>query len=500
MRYSSLILCTLRETSINSPKKMRFLLPIFLLLLSPVLPGFAQNNPLDRFFNTGSLKTASYCIYAVDAKTGEKIAASEQKSLSTASVMKLFTTAVALDNLGPDYTFSTSLAYSGTIDRLTGLLKGNLILKGGGDPAFYSPFFEDHYKQCFENWIARLKKMGLKKIDGNLLLDLSALDRTSIPGGWNWDDIGNYYGAGVSALTFSGNLYDIHFSSPKAEGKPVTILTRNPEMAGLILENKVLSSLQPGDHTLVFGAPGSFHQYIEGTIPVDQSDFVVKAAMPDPPLVAAETFLRKMRAGGIQLSGRTVKIYSDDGTNKTIIGTQPSPPLKALIVPLNKESLNLYAEHLLREIGRKFAGEPFLEKGLEACRQYCKDKGIDDKGFFPEDGSGLSRSNAMTAQTLVETMKHIYDGPLREIFFASLPVAGVDGTLRNSFKGTPLEQNLRAKTGSMARVRSIAGTLKTKGGRTILFAVIINNFDLKAAETAKLLEAILCSFYNDASR
>ena len=478
---------------------MRFLLLFLSLYLHPAITCFAQINSIDRFLNTGSLRTASCCIYAIDAKTGEKIAASEQKSLSTASVMKLFTTAVALDMLGPDYTFSTTLAYSGIPDRQTGLLKGNLILKGGGDPAFYSSFFEDHYMQCFENWVTQLKKIGIKKIDGNLLLDLSALDRTSIPGGWNWDDIGNYYGEGVSALTISDNLYKIHFSSSLTEGNPITIPFRNPEIADLVLENKVLSSVKSGDHTIVYGAPGSLYQYIEGTIPVDQSDFVVKAAIPDPPMVAATTLLRKMSEGGILLSGETAKIFSDDGSTKTMIGKQLSPPLKALIVPLNKESLNLYAEHLLREIGRKNSGEPSLEKGLEACRQFCRDKGIDDHGFFPEDGSGLSRSNALTAKTLVETMKYVYDGPMRDIYFASLPIAGVDGTLRNSFKGTPLEKNLKAKTGSMARVRSIAGTLKTKNGRNILFAVMINNFDLKQAETSKLLEAMLLSLYNDSN-
>ena len=199
--------------------KMRLTLLFLTLNLLAELSCIAQPISLDQFFNTGSLQTASYCVYAIDAKSGEKIATSDQKSLSTASVMKLFTSAVALEMLGPDYTFSTTLAFSGIPDRQTGLLKGNLILKGGCDPAFYSSFFEGHYKLCFESWIAQMKKIGIKKIEGDLLLDLSALDRTSIPGGWNWDDIGNYYGAGVSALTFSDNLYDIHFSSPKTEGE-----------------------------------------------------------------------------------------------------------------------------------------------------------------------------------------------------------------------------------------------------------------------------------------
>ena len=476
---------------------MRISLLSILSCFSLLSFGFAENSSVDRFFQAGSLKTASYSIYAIDAKTGEIICATAQKSLSPASVMKMFTTAVALDILGPDYTFSTSLAYSGSINPQNGTLNGNLILKGGGDPAFYSSFFEDHYKDCFENWIKQLKASGIKKINGNLLVDVSALDRTSIPGGWGWEDIGNYYGAGVSALSFGDNLYEIHFSSPKAEGKKTTIKSENPAIEGLILENRVRSSSIPGDHTIVYGAPGSNQQYIEGTIPTGQSDFIVKAAMPDPPVVACLTFLKKIKEHGILFSGGVARLPADDNTKQTILGTKLSPPLKDLIVPLNKESLNLFAEHLLREIGRKSSGEHSITKGIEAFYQFCEDKGINSEGFFPVDGSGLSRSNALTSRTLVETLKYVYDGNQRGFFFNSLPIAGMDGTLRNSFEGTPLEKNVKAKTGSMARVRSIAGILKTKSKKDILFAILINNFDLTPPDASKLLESILLSFYND---
>lgn len=476
---------------------MRLILLLLLSLLNPIISGYAQSNSFERFFNTGSLKTASYSIYAIDAKTGEKIAASEQKSLSTASVMKLFTTAVALDVLGPDYTFATSLFYCGNIDSKTETLTGNLVLNGGRDPAFYSSFFEDHYKDCFDSWCRQLKEKGIRNIKGQLRIDLFGRDRIFVPGGWAWDDVGNYYGTGVSDLTFGDNLYEIHFESSKYIPHIAPIRLIKPEMEDLSLENKVFTSAKSGDNTIVYGAPGSWHQSIEGTIPTNQTDFVVKAAMPDPPLIAGQLLIKKMGENGIRISGGVIKESLTDGPKLTLVGTQLSPPLKDLIVPLNKESLNLYAEHLLREIGHKLSGEPSLEKGLEAYRQFCIDKGIDGVGFFPEDGSGLSRSNAMTAQTLVETMKHVYDGPNREIFFNSLPVAGVDGTLKNSFKGTPLEKNVRAKTGSMSRVRSIAGTLKTKSGKNILFAILINNFDLKSQEVSKLLESILLSFYND---
>ena len=476
---------------------MRIFLLSILFYCNPLATVWAQTNSADHFFAAGNLKTASYSIYAIDAKSGVTICETAQKSLSTASVMKLITTACALEKLGPDYTFATSLYFTGTIDKQSGTLTGNLILKGGGDPAFCSAYFMEHYNHCFENWISQLKTFGIKKINGRLSLDLTSLALATIPGGWVWEDIGNYYGTGVSALSYKDNQYEIHLSSPKALGMNTLVTSLNPEIAGLKLENLVRSSPISGDHTIVYGAPGSGKQRIEGTIPAGQTDFLVKAAMPDPPLVAAQEFLKKLKEAGIEVTGQVSRTSEEDHTPRNLVGTQLSPPLKELIVPLNKESLNLYAEHLLCEIGRKNSGEASTEKGIEALQQYLEVNGIDTQGFFPADGSGLSRSNALTSKTLAETLKLMYDGKDRAIFFASLPVAGIDGTLKNAFKGTPLERNVVAKTGSMARVRSIAGMLTTRNKRTVLFAILINNFGLTAPETGKLLESILLSFYND---
>jgi D-alanyl-D-alanine carboxypeptidase/D-alanyl-D-alanine-endopeptidase (penicillin-binding protein 4) len=456
-----------------------------------------EDKKADRFFNTGSLKAASYSIYAIDAHSGLTILETPQKSLSTASVMKLFTTAASLKILGPGYTFSTRLYQTGKLDRSTGILTGDLILKGGGDPAFYSSWFEEQYKDCFENWIGQLKKNGVQKINGNLLLDLSFTGHASIPGGWVWEDIGNYYGAGVSALTYKDNQYEVHFSSPAASGMKVAIKELYPVMADLVPENRVTSSLLSGDHTIVYNAPGSNQPVIEGTIPVGQTDFIIKASMPDPPLAAGRTFMEKLKESGLQITGDLRKLAPNEDSERTLIGVQLSPPLKDLIVPLNKESLNLFAEHLLCEIGRVKFGEASTDKGVEALHLFCREEGIDTIGFFPTDGSGLSRSNALTAKTLVETIRLMERSPYRDIFFNSMPVAGVDGTLHNAFKGTPLEKNVIAKTGSMARVRSLAGKLTTKNQKTILFAILINNFDLTSAEASKLLEKIVLSLYND---
>lgn len=472
-----------------------FLSFICLLFLS----SQAQNSVVDSIMNSGNLKTCSWSVHAIDAATGEVLYSSPQKSLSTASVMKLYTTAVALEILGPDHTFSTELIRTGKLNPKTGILKGNLILKGGADPAFYSSYFADHYRGCFENWVTQLKMSGIKQINGKILLDLSALDHSSVPGGWDWDDIGNYYGAGVSALTFRDNIYTIHFSSSDTPGELVSIKSIDPEIPGLKLENLVRSSLKTGDHTIVYGAPGSYQEYVEGTIPVSKEDFAVKASMTDPAMVAGRTFRKKILEGGLTISGGVALMAAKDSVGRILVSNFQSPPLKDLIVPLNKESINLFAEHLLRESGRLRTGESGIEKGIETYRQFCKEKGIFQEGFFPADGSGLSRSNSLTSRTLVETMKTVYDGANRELFFNSFPIAGVDGTLKNSFKGTPLERNLKAKTGSMARVRSISGMMQTKSGKTVLVAIILNNFDLTSLEISKVLESILLTVYNERS-
>lgn len=474
-------------------------LPVLSLLLcfSAFQSNFGQPASIERLFRTNKLSSASYCIYAMDARSGVPVYASEQKSLSTASVIKLFTTAVALDQLGANFTFSTSLWYTGKIDAEKRVLNGDLILRGGGDPAFYSSYFPEHYQNCFEDWILKIREKGIRQIKGNLLLDLSVMPEANLPDGWCWDDIGNYYGAGVSPLTFNDNSFEIHFSSAKVEGIAATIHSISPEISGWQPLNHVKSSLRSGDHTIVYAAPGSLTPRLEGTIPTNQADFVVKASLPDPAIAAGNALRKKITESGILMKGKVVKMNSTTNSSPIFLAEKLSPPLKDLIVPLNKESLNLFAEHLLCEIGRKHSGEPSLSKGIEAYLQFCKEKNIDDSGFFPNDGSGLSRSNALTAKTLTETLYRMAQSSDSSTFFASLPIAGVDGTLKNAFKGTPLEKNVVAKTGSMARVRSLSGKLTTRNHRTLLFTILINNFDLTSAEMARLLESILNLLYEE---
>jgi serine-type D-Ala-D-Ala carboxypeptidase/endopeptidase (penicillin-binding protein 4) len=449
---------------------------ILITIFFGILSLCQAQNKLNNVFSNKILNAASYAYYVADASTGEVILESPQISLMPASVQKIATTAAALEILGPEFRFTTDLGYSGTVNKDSKVLKGDLIIRGGCDPAFYSQYFKEYYRGTFEDWADKILKAGIKRIRGNLVVDVSAMDNATIPGDWVWEDIGNYYATGVSAMSYSDNSYDIHLSSPEEEGKPTSVVNTEPKVDSLKLENRVISSSVDLDRARVYGAPLSKQQYVNGSIPKGRPDFVIRAATPDPAITAAAEFRRVLLRKGIVIEGSTFKRKQLKPQKVTGLAVKTSPELKELIVPLNHESINLFAEHLLREIGRARKNDPCLDSSTVALNEYWNTKGIYTDGFFPSDGSGLSRSNNICPRTVVEMLEYIDKSEYRDYFYNSLPVAGESGTLKNSFHGTPLESNLRAKTGTIKRVKSLAGYFTNQEGRKIIFALIFNNF------------------------
>ena len=456
------------------------------------LQSFSQ---IHLVLKDSALANAGFSVYAMDATSGKVLFSTPQVCLVPASVMKIITTSTALEILGADFKFHTQLGYRGKINAEAGILEGDLILKGGGDPAFYSSYFLEHYKGTFESWGAALAKAGIKTIHGDLVVDVSCLEGWSIPGGWPWDDIGNYYGAGVSGLTYSDNYYKILFSSPAEPGQRVKISSILPAIDSLVLTNKVVSSSVNRDEAYIYGSPGSFNQTVEGTIPKGRTDFAVKASMPDPAKIAASEFTKVLRNNKIGFIGKVLINSILPISDFVQVADKVSPPLSDLIVPLNKESVNLFAEHLLREIGRARKGSSSIDSSLVAVNDFWKEKKVYLKGFYPSDGSGLSRSNGFCARTLAEILRTMYLSSNSEVFFNSLPIAAKDGTLQFTFKGTKLENNLRAKTGSMTRVRSLAGIFTNQSGKKVIFAMMTNNFEGNQSTAGKVMENLLNELY-----
>jgi D-alanyl-D-alanine carboxypeptidase/D-alanyl-D-alanine-endopeptidase (penicillin-binding protein 4) len=451
------------------------------------------NEEINLWKNNSFFEHAGIGICVLDPVSGEVLAeTSPQLSLVPGSTLKLLTTATALEMLGPDFRFETVLAYSGEIRNDT--LTGNLHIVGGGDPALGSNYFKEHYlhRHFLDEWVKKVAQLHIKYIRGNIITDATIFEEQTVPDTWIWEDIGNYYGAGACGISVYDNLYRIHFSSPEQAGKQTEIRRIEPFIPELIIDNQVKSSNENRDLAYVYGAPMENKRTIRGTVPKGRKDFVIKASIPNPPLLLGRELLDRLKEANIPLEGaivnhqKNMEIPTLNTVAKTI-----SPKLADIVRVTNHESVNLFAEHLLKYLAYLMYGEGTTKKGIEIVADYWEKKGIDMDGFFMDDGGGLSHFNAMTARQMVEVLHYMKTkSPEGKAFFNSIPYVP-NGTLYffnpMSFPG----ESLRAKSGSMKRVRCYAGELKTRSNQTVLFAVLMNNFSCSQRTAIELTENLL---------
>lgn len=439
---------------------------------------------------TPELANASVCIAVSDYQTGESLIKSvPQLSLVPASILKLVTTATALEVFGPDFRFQTTLSYFGTIRNDT--LFGDLQILGGGDPTLGSKYFPE-YNYFFDKWINAIRRKNIRVITGNLLLDASIYEPQMIPNTWIWEDIGNYYGAGASGISVYDNLYEIHLSSPKEAGKLTKIAQINPEIPGIEIQNEVLSSDLNSDLAYVFGSPMENRRVIRGTIPKNRDDFVIKASVPDPGVLLASEFRKKLVINNISVSGETKVGKAKNSVDSTIVlSVIQSPPLREIIKITNHESVNLFAEHLLKQLAFSRSGLGTTKDGCKFVVEFWQGKGLDMTGFYMNDGSGLSRFNALTANQMVEILNYMKTKSAYSTdFYRSLATVG-NGTLTVFRNENFPNQCLRAKSGSMTRVRCYAGYLTTESERELSFSIMLNNFSCSQTDVTQKIQELL---------
>ena len=454
---------------------------VFFFLIFACLSAysFSQGKSSESFRGDSSLINASVSLCVADADKGNVlIDYNSGISLTPASVMKLITSAAALELLGPDYTFKTKIGYTGSINKRWGRLKGNIIITGGGDPALGSKYFPQQYKDFMPAWITEIKKLGIKRIKGNIIVDDSYYDFLPVPGKWLWEDTGNYYGAGAYGLSVFDNTYEIHLKTLSDSTLPV-IKEFIPAEGKTELTNFLIAA-DSTDEGYVYAAPYSIKGWMAGSIPINQDDFVLKASISDPPQFFARTIYDKLKSAGFKVSGIPETVRSE---KKPIVETIvpiteiSSPRLAEIIEVLNHESVNLFAEHLIKELGKKYNNKGTTASGAKVILEFLKNSGIDTNGMFIEDGSGLSPLDAINTRELVRLLVFMKEkGKYFSDYYASLPDAGKEGTLKNTFKDPLFNSRLRAKSGSMTRVRSYAGYFTTKSGKKMVFSIIINNY------------------------
>lgn len=468
---------------------MKKLIACFLVF--PIFSFCQLNNFVGEWANDKDLKGAilSYCVY--DYKNNLVLAENNAHTfVIPASTLKTITTAAALKVLGNNYRFQTKISYSGSFNKESGVLNGDLYIVGGGDPTIQSEnFYKPDSLTLIDKWCAQLKAAGIKEITGKIIGDASAWEHT-VPGNWIWADICNYFGAVPCGLSFKDNKFKVIFNS-KEVGSKAELVKIIPEALNskITVVNKVIAK-GTEDEAFIYGDPFGYTKYISGKIPPNKKNFEVEAALPDPALLCAESVLSSLKKHGIKCKESSViSNYEKRDTSIKLINvfSHYSPSLEKIVSVTNITSNNLFAESLLRALG---SGSHYV--GIDAVRKFLTTKGIDVNELNMTDGSGLARADLVTTSLQATLLGKIQlDEMIAKSFFNSLPVAGKQGSMSNIGKGTYLEGKMRAKTGYINKARGYCGYVTTKTGKEVSFSILFNNYTCSAKEAKLKIEKFL---------
>ena len=442
--------------------------------------------------------TWGFCVKEVNS--GKLIASFQpNKSLVTASVMKALTTSTAIQLLGSDYQYTTDLGYEGSISS-TGVLSGNIICKGSGDPSLGSDRFSSQpsAEALIKKWGDLIRKLGITTIQGDLIADVSIFGSQSSPGNWSWEDMGNYYGAGSSGINFHENLYYLDFRSGPSPGSSTQVLRTRPPVEGMTFTNEVIAGPRgSGDNAYIYGAPYSYHRYIRGSIPPGREVFTIKGSIPNPGFFIMDQLEKYLKTCGIEIQGSS-RVVSESlpYSNFVRLDRHYSPTLEELIRETNFESINLYAESLMKTLAVQNGKEGQTHEGIKALVSYWKNRGIQTKGMILRDGSGLSPNNVATPLQICEILRLSYLSPEGKAFYASLPIAGQSGNIKNMLKGTAAQGKIRMKSGYISHVRGYAGFVESRSGKLLVFSMNANHYTCSAGRMRRLFERLMLAMAN----
>jgi D-alanyl-D-alanine carboxypeptidase/D-alanyl-D-alanine-endopeptidase (penicillin-binding protein 4) len=470
------------------------------------MAGAADPHPdlaarLDQLADSPIAARASLGIHVLDLKTGQTLyARNENRFFLPASNMKIFTGALALEKLGPNYRFTT---------RLVRDAAGNLVLIGGGDPSLSGrtyPYKKDAQPanplRAIDDLAAQAVAAGLTEVKGDVVGDDRRYPWSPYPPSWTQEDAAGEDGAPVSALTLNDSLINITIR-PGTPGEAAA-LTLTPPLEYFAIDNRVITVAGKGDpHIRVERLPGTRQLLLTGTLPAGAMPVRAVVAMDDPALYAACAMYDALTRRGVAIHGRPVVWHRAEGepapavTGETL-ARRTSPPLKDLLQMLEKVSENLHAELVLREAGHEAGRDPApkpaaardraglrdpgsREAGLDALAALIKQAGGAAEDYRLEDGSGLSRNTQVTPRLVTRMLEHMWESPERDVWMTLLPVGGEDGTLANRMCCTADSSavdahSIVAKTGTLARAVALSGYADSKTHGRLAFSILVNNF------------------------
>ena len=448
------------------------------------------------------------------------------KLFSPASNCKLYTVALALDELGGDYRIRTSLFAASKPDR-SGALKSDLIVYGRGDPTINARLNGGDIFRALQPLVAALTNAGVKRIDGDLVGDESFIHGSPYGSGWSWDDMNYYYGAEISALTLNDNTLQVVAKPGTSNGAPCQ-LSVVPATSYVVLSNRT-QTVTSGRRDVSFYRPIEENViYVTGQMPLDATNYTDDVTMHNPAGMFVVFLREALTRNGIRVSGKTRTVSWLDRQVQPLdfdklieLGAVESLPMRDIAREVQKPSQNLYTDLLLAHIGALAQAEaldakstgvattrsatnaqavssgggspkvnpPQLNRqetsedaGLRQLREFLSQAGVARGDVHFEEGSGLSRNNLTTPNATVALLQFMSKHAEADAYVKALPIAGVDGTLRNRMKNTPAANNVRAKTGTLRWANSISGYVTTAAGERLVFSVMLNRYAASDSE------------------
>jgi len=398
-----------------------------------------------------------------------------------ASNTKLITAALALDRLGPTHRRTTSLRIASAPDA-SGRLPGPLRLVGGGDPTLAPRYHGGSWEQVWKPLVDAVKQAGIRRVDGGLLCDEGRFRGPPYGSGWAWEDLAEGYGAAVSALSAGDNVATLVVTPGGSVGAPAKVrLDPFPDLLPVQAAVTTAPSGSPPSLQLL-RLPGSSQLQVRGRVPLGGERVLENASVPAPAVWAGRLFQQALRDAGIEVAGSPLLLTAEDRprlqpaeSSWREIASMASPPVGDLVREMMKPSQNLHAQLLLLAVGEAASEATTTEAaGLARVPELLKSAGIEPGDVFLEEGSGLSRKNLVTPRALVRLLAHMRRHPASAVWMASLPVGGVDGTLRHRFTEPPTKGNVRAKTGTLQHVQALSGYVTNAAGEPLVFSILAN--------------------------
>ena len=457
----------------------------------------------DYFVKIPQNKYASVSICIVDLDKDSVLAnINGNKVLMSASTAKLFSTYTALDVLGSEYRPQTNLYINGEVDSL-GVLQGDLYIRGEGDITLGSKYFNEEGSEYefMNDWLSSLRTQGINAINGSIIADGSQFGYAGVPEGWDWSDMGNYYGSGACGINFYDNTVKYYFDTYNY-GEAAKFLKTFPTDDSLIFRHSISAANIRNDQSYLYGAPYSRDRFGVGYLPLNRKNFSVKGSMHDPEYMLSLEFTRFLKNDSLFsfVSGKPkgVRLMPSVDLNYKelkMIHSHKGEKLIDIVRLTNLNSVNLFAEGLLNLVGFNKNGKGSTSSGIEAVYENLEGK-VNLSGMKLKDGSGLSRKNAISAENFCSLLKHIHDSKISELFKSTLAVAGNSGTLKNICKGQSASGRMQAKSGTLSNVKAYAGYVNSKSGSNLAFAVIVNNFEGSRYKLVKKMEEIFNQMAN----